>query len=300
MKENKNKIDSAESGAPQNIQTEPLSNPQSHIPDKQFQPDILKRKVSKIVIFGIIIVPLALIVVLTAIFLMKDNDKSTSADEVFGTEATSEFAEYKDDELGLKFFYPARWGTPVKKTNDPKYPDRQVVATGYTEYDITFPNAPLFILPLINMKNNYLVQYAGCFNSAPFLDIFRDQQPELFKVGEWAQSETSPGNDYTTYTKILADEKDMVIAEQFAVNTQANRTACNGLSVYGTRDVQDNPKALQKAQFVWSETLTKGLGKDQPDLGLDTLEDFKNNPSKYISEQDLKDLQTVIKSIQSY
>lgn len=205
---------------------------------------------------------------------------------------------YRNDALGLSFSYPPRWGKPETKTREDD--NRFVPANGYTEYDITFPNAPLFFMPIINNKNNYLVQHAGCFNAVGLLQFQQKTNPNSLKLGEWRQSEADPNGDYTTYDKMLINDTETVMVIDFEVSSVVSPQGyCNGLSVYGFKNVKVNSKNLSQLQFIWSKTAST-FGEDQPELGIKDLEDFKQNQSKYISDQDLKDLQATIESIKTY
>jgi hypothetical protein len=205
---------------------------------------------------------------------------------------------YKNDELGLTFIHPSKWGNAVTKTRGDS--DRSVSSNGYTEYDITFPNVPLFILPIINNKSNYLIQHAGCFNSLGFLNFHKSQAPDELKPGDWEQSETSSGNNYTTYSKVLISDSKTIVIESFSISTIVNPQGyCNGLSVYGLQEVSSNSKNLSQVQFLWSKTAST-FGKDQPKLNLKDLDEFKNNPTNYILDEDLADLQATIQSIKAY
>jgi hypothetical protein len=210
------------------------------------------------------------------------------------------FAAYQDQDLGLGFSYPARWGTPVKKTmNDPRYPDRHVPSSDYTRYDISFPRAPLFILPIVNGKNNYLVQHAGCFAWIGLLDLTQSDDPDSLKPSGWVQSGPAGTNQYATYRKVLVGDSKTLYIMNFDISTTVNPTSyCNGFSMYGSQDVIDNARGLQKVQFVWTKSAVD-FGKSQPRLGVSDLEDFKKNQQKYISDQDLRDLQTTIQSMHS-
>jgi len=228
------------------------------------------------------------------------NSTSTPAtvSDTSGQTIPANLAAYDNKELGIRFSYPSHWGQPVMKTRED--PDRQVTTNGYTEYDISFPKAPLMLLPIINKKNNYLVQYAGCFNEVGFLDFELSQEPSFFKVGEVHQSNTAAGNSYTTYTKTIVNDSNMVMIIDFQVSTVVNASDyCNGLSVFGKRTVKNSTKNVDGIQYIWSKTAST-FGKDQPKLGIADLEDFKKSQDKYISKEDLTNLQTMIQSIQTY
>lgn len=220
--------------------------------------------------------------------------QKTSSDTA---ENIADKSTYKNDELGLLFTYPSRWGNAVTKTRNDS--DRSVPTNGYTEFDVTFQKVPLFILPVINNKNNYLAQYAGCFNNVGFLNLVKSQTPNELKPSDWKQSETSPGNSYTTYSKVLVGDSTTIIIESFSVSTIVNpQDYCNGLSIYGLQEV-NNSKNLNQVQFLWSKTAST-FGKGQPKLDLKDLDEFKNNPARHISSEDLADLQATIRSIKAY
>ncbi|HWB38877.1 MAG TPA: hypothetical protein VG604_01430 [Candidatus Saccharimonadales bacterium] len=210
--------------------------------------------------------------------------------------ALTNYKQYKDTSVGLSFSYPSRWGMVLKhKVGDP---DRQVPNPNNqtTQYDYTFSAAPLFILPVANGDDNYMEDYSGCFTSLVLLNLF----PTTLKAGDWKQSKTSVPNQYTTYKKVLIGNHQTTMIMDFEASTVVNsQDYCNGLSVYGAQLVSGNPQGLQKIDFLWSQTATN-FGKDQPARGLQDLADFKQNQSKYISAQDLNDLQATIKSIQTF
>lgn len=206
--------------------------------------------------------------------------------------------QYKDSASGLSFSYPSRWGTVVKhKIGDP---DRLVPDPNdkTTQYDYTLTGAPLFILPVANGNDNYMEEYAGCFTNLVLLNL-RQGNSVAPKAGGWVQSATSTDSS-GTYRKVVIGNQQTTMIMDFEFSTVVNsQDYCTGLSVYGSQGVNNNSQGLQKIDFLWSQTATS-FGKNQPTGGLKDLADFKQNQSKYISDQDLNDLQATIKSMHTY
>jgi Tfp pilus assembly protein PilE len=227
-----------------------------------------------------------------------DKSRLTVVSNTQASHNTTTYKQYKDAEVGLSFSYPARWGTVVKhQIGDP---DRQVpdVNDPSTKYDYTLTGVPLFILPVADGNDNYMEEYAGCFTSLVLINTpeFSSGPPA---ASGWEQN-TSSNNTYVSYKKVLIGNQKTLMIMDFEASTVVNaQDYCNGLSVYGSQAVSSNSNGLQKIDFLWSQTATS-FGKNQPAGGLKALTDFKQDQSKYISDQDVSDLQATIKSMRTY
>lgn len=195
------------------------------------------------------------------------------------TQQTSTTAEFKNEALGLRFTYPANWGTVTTDIRDSSVAGTSAV--------LTFSSQPLVRAGLLSSDYEEQGRDGVCYVT---LGLFPGTKLKTItsKLSD-IDADGGGSSTYKTKTTILKSTDNMLTYEHFEAGTTDGLGACLGVSVNGFRSF-DTRAAYTGIQFFWGDSTKTALAVSE-------FSAYVANPDDFLSAADRQAFMDVVASV---